>query len=155
MPPEFEIALEFFKTALVNHGYSKNIQWLFRENIIVRQDKQNTWNFILNTELNQPNQNVKTIYNTLKSSNSEIFFFTFIQGKDLTYASIAGDDFDFDPDEGDILRTDWNLKFSFNTCFEFDKHVLSIENNNWNTLKTKETKHLNPFDYFYLSSHFK
>jgi len=118
MRPEFDIAFDFFQRTLIKKGFSKNIHWLFRENILVKKGGKGRYKFTLNPDLNKPNEKVKTIYNKLKDENSEIFFYTFIKGEKCTYATIAGDDYDFEIDEGDVKKEEWSLKFGFSGYFD-------------------------------------
>ena len=155
MRPEFKIAFDFFKTSLVGKGFSNNIHWLFRENILVKTGTKGRYKFILNPDLNKPNEIVKTIYDKLKDENSEIFFYTFIKGEDCTYATIAGDDYDFEIDEGDLKKEEWGLKFGFSRYFDLAKDEIEFAEERWDELKRKEIKNIGPFDYFYLAEYFK
>ncbi len=155
MRPEFEIAIDFFKRALIEKGFSGNLQWLFRENILAKQGSRNRYKFVLNPDLNKPNENVKEIYNKLREGNNEIFFFTFIKDKDLTYVTIAGDDFDFEIEEGDLLKEEWNLKFGFSSYYDFELDEIEVvAEDKWSDMQKQETKDIGPFDYFYLAEYF-
>ena len=155
MRPEFDIAFDFFQRTLIKKGFSKNIHWLFRENILVKKGGKGRYKFTLNPDLNKPNEKVKTIHNKLKDENSEIFFYTFIKGEKCTYATIAGDDYDFEIDEGDVKKEEWSLKFGFSGYFDLAEDEIEFAEEGWNELKRKETKDIGPFDYFYLAEYFK
>ena len=155
MRPEFDIVIDFFKRTLINKGFSGNIHWLFRENILVKMGEKGRYKFTLNPDLNKPNESVKRIYEKLKDGNREIFFYTFIKGEDRTYATIAGDDWDFAIDEGDLMKEEWNLKFGFSGYFDLAEYEIEFAREGWNSMKKKETKDIGPFDYFYLSEYFK
>ena len=155
MRPEFKIAYDFFRRALIEKGFSGNIHWLFRENILVKKGTKLRYKFILNPDLNKPNENVKTIYDKLKDGNREIFFYTFIKGEDRTYVTIAGDDYDFEIDEGDLLNEEWNLKFGLSNYFDIKEDEIEFASEGWNEMKKKETKDIGPFDYFYLAEYLK
>jgi hypothetical protein len=155
MRPEFDIANDFFQRSLIKKGFSGNIHWLFRENILVKKGEKERYKFILNPDLNEPNEKVKTIYDKLKDSNREIFFYTFIKGQDFTYATIAGEDYDFEIDEGDLIKEEWNLKFGFSSYFDLDENEIEFVEEGWNKMNNKETKDIGPFDYFYLAEYFK
>ena len=154
MRPEFKIALAFFQKSLVEKGFSGNIQWLFRENILMKKGEKGRYKITLNPYLNKPNENVKTIYDKLKDENREIFFYTFIKGEDCTYATIAGDDYDFEVDEGDLIKEEWSLKFGFSGYFDLAEDEIEFAEEGWNQMKRKETKNIGPFDYFYLAEYF-
>ena len=66
MRPEFDIANDFFQRTLIKKGFSGNIHWLFRENILVKKGGKGRYKFTLNPDLNEPNEKVKTIYDKLK-----------------------------------------------------------------------------------------
>ncbi len=86
---------------------------LFRENILVRKENLRRYKFIANAKRNEPNESVRTNYEKLQIENQEILYISFIRDEDCTYATSAGDDFDFENDEGDLLRREWYLKFGF------------------------------------------
>ena len=155
MRPEFKIAYDFFQRALIEKGYSGNVYWLFRENILVKKGTKGRYKFILNPDLNKPNENVNTVYDKLKEENREIFFYTFIRDENCTYATIAGDDFDFEIEEGDIINEDWNLKFGFSNCLDIKENEIEFAEQEWSKMKKNETKDIGPFDYFYLAEYFK
>ncbi len=155
MRPEFNIAFDFYQRALLEKGFSGNVIWLFRENILVKKGNARRYKLILNPGLNEPNVNVKAIYDKLKDGNREIFFFTFIKSNDCTYATIAGDDFDFEIDDGDVINKEWNLKFGFSCCFDMEGDEIEFAEEEWNKMKRTETKDIGPFDYFYLAEYFK
>jgi len=156
MRPKFDIAIDFFKRILIEKGFSGNVKWLFRENILVKKGDNSRYKFILNPEENKPNELVETIYEKLKENNQEIFFYTFIKGNDFTYVTIASDDYDFESEEGDVIRKDWNLKFGFSNYWDFGKDEIQLlsETDEWTEMKRKETKDIGPFDYFYMAEYF-
>jgi hypothetical protein len=154
MRPEFDIAIEFFTKSLITKGFSENVRWLFRENIVVNKGEIGRYKLTLNPNLNTPNARAKSIYDQLKEGEREIFFYTFIKGGDVTYVTIAGDDYDFDIDEGDLKIEEWNLKFGFNGHFNLDSDHIEFVEEGWDELKEKETKDIGPFDYFYLAERF-
>ncbi len=157
MRPEFDIAVDFFKRSLIDKGFSGNIQWLFRENILVKKGNRNRYSFTLNIELNEPNKLVRTVYDRLKKDNREIFFFTFIKADDLTYVTIAGEDYDFEMEDGDIFKREWDLKLGYNCFWDFKQDEIKIQTDTqkWTKMKNNESKDIGPFDYFYVSGYIK
>jgi len=133
------------------------MKWFYRENLLVKQGSKERFKFILNTELNEPDDLVEIAYNKLKANNQEIFFYTFIKAKDFTYVTIAGDDFNFVEDEGDVLREDWQLKYGFSYYWDLDKDGIQLQSTTDEWIKMKETKvkDIGSFDYFYKAEYFK
>ena len=157
MRPEFKIAVDYYKNQLIKRGFSGNIKWLFRENLLVKKGNNERYKFILNMELNDPDVLVETIYNKLIKNNQEIFIYTFIKGENLTFTTIAGDDFDFEKEDGDELRVDWEIKFGFSNFWTLEKNEIQFQQDlkEWVKMKKNESKDIGPFDYFYLAEYFK
>lgn len=108
MRPDFNTAINFYKSKFGEKGLHGSLKWLFRENIIAENGEGNRYKFFINRHLNNPSANVEFIYNELVKRNAEIYFFTFIRSETETYATIAGDDFDFTEEPDDYFVHEWN-----------------------------------------------
>lgn len=157
MRPDFYIVWQFLKGILIEKGFSGNIKWLFRENLIVRKDNIGNHQIFVDPELNEPGKRVKSIYDKLKKDNREIFFYTFLRNKDCTYVTIA-EGSDMKVEKGDVVKKDWNLRFGFSKCLQVGKDEIElVEENEWSGLKQNEVIYFEPFSNFFwaLSDYFK
>lgn len=158
--PNFKTLLEFYKENLTKNGFSPNLVWIFRENVIVHSGKKARYRFYINPMINPITEDkLEKIYNYLKSTNGLIFIYTFIKDIDRTYVTIASDDYDFEDQNGDLKMADCDVLFGYSRFWDFantsDEIEVVNDINFWNKLKELKFNDIGPFDYFYCFDYFK
>jgi hypothetical protein len=130
---------------------SSTLAWAFRENLCLARSDAHGFHVLYHpAEPRVDEPAMRARYESLARTSPELGFAVIGATTEGTLAGLVGDLWDLRDDEGDLLRADWSLGFSFGglaaSCERLD------DPSAWRRSRLAEVPHPSGLDFLFLSA---